>query len=120
MAGLKNIKTGEVFSHSRKTEKIEIERRVNIFCKMLAIGQGRAECIPYAEAEWGVCVATTDNYLRKARAIVRKDWDLDRKDFMAGVMAQLSSLQLEARKKEHYHICLGCLNTQARIAKLIT
>ena len=119
MAGLKNIKTGEVFSHSRKTEQIEIDRRVDELVKMLAVGKRRSECVQYASNNWGITSRSTDKYLTLAREIIRKDWDVERKDFMAGIMSQLATLNDEARRKEHLHIALGALNAQARIAKLI-
>ena len=119
MAALKNIKTGEAFSHSRQSEKIEIDRRVDQIVKMLAVGKRRSECIQYAAETWGVSSRSTDKYLLLAREIIRKDWDVERKDFMAGIMSQLATLHDEARRKEHLHIALGALNAQARIAKLI-
>ena len=52
------------------------------------------------------------------RAELKKDFDIQREQMVADLLAQCSTLQLEARKKGQYHIALGAINTAAKLASL--
>ena len=61
---------------------------------------------------------TVDNYLKKAREDIKKDWDIERPQMIADLLAQLSTLQMEARNSGQFNIALGCINTAAKLADL--
>jgi hypothetical protein len=55
-----------------------------------------------------------------ARDELKKDWDMERPQMVADLLAQCSTLQMEARKAGHYHIALGAINTAAKLAQIVS
>lgn len=94
--------------------------RVNRVARMLANAAVRSEIIQYAAEKWGVSERTADEYIRAAREVLSKDWEIDRRVFTAELLSQLASLQKEARKTNQPNIALGCINSAARLAQLIS
>ncbi len=70
--------------------------------------------------KWGVGYKSTDKYLEIARAEMKADWDMERPEMVANLLAQAATLQMEAREKGHLHIALGAINTAARLAQIIS
>tara|TARA_R100001224_G_scaffold84914_1_gene54223 strand:- start:131 stop:304 length:174 start_codon:yes stop_codon:yes gene_type:complete len=54
----------------------------------------------------------------KAREQIKADWDIERPQMVADLLAQCSTLQMEARRSGQYHIALGAINTAAKLASL--
>jgi hypothetical protein len=103
---------------AKGTTKVQNDMRVNRMARLLANGATRSECCQYAAAEWNVAPRTADRYIASARELLRADWEIDRKTFVAELLSQLASLQKEARKTNQPHVALGCINTAARIARV--
>jgi hypothetical protein len=104
----------------RKSTAAEKDYRVNRVARLLSNGAVRSEICEYARKEWGVSVGTADRYIAGAREVLKADWDIDRRTFTAELLSQLASLQKEARKGNQPHVALGCINTAARIAQLLS
>ena len=68
----------------------------------------------------GVKLRQTEQYIADARIILKKDFDIDRRQFTADVLSQLSTLQKEARNNGQLHVALGCINAMAKIAQITT
>ena len=62
----------------------------------------------------------TEQYIADARIILKKDFDIDRRQFTADGLSQLSTLQKEARNNGQLHVALGCINAMAKIAQIST
>ena len=60
-----------------------------------------------------------DEYLREANQIIATDWDIDRRQFQAELLSQLSTLAQDARRNNQPHVALGCINTMAKISQVI-
>ena len=101
-----------------ESSKIEIDIRVQKLSRIIARGGRRSDCLRYARENWGVSEGTVDNYLKKAREDIKKDWDMERPQMIADLLAQLSTLQMEARSSGQFNIALGCINTAAKLADL--
>jgi len=101
-----------------ESSKIEIDLRVQKLSRIIATGGRRSDCLRYARENWGVSEATVDNYLKKAREDIKKDWDIERPQMIADLLAQCSTLQMEARRAGQFHIALGAINTAAKLADL--
>ena len=101
-----------------ESSKIEIDLRVQKLSRIIATGGRRSDCLRYARENWGVSEATVDNYLKKAREEIKKDWDIERPQMIADLLAQCSTLQMEARRAGQFHIALGAINTAAKLADL--
>ena len=105
---------------ARKSTAAEKQYRVNRVARMLANAAVRSEIIQYCQEKWGVSESSADKYIRAARDILSKDWEIDRRAFTAELLSQLASLQKEARKTNQPNIALGCINSAARLAQLIS
>ena len=51
---------------------------------------------------------------------MKADWDMERPEMVANLLAQAATLQMEAREKAHLHIALGAINTAAKLAQIIS
>ena len=103
---------------AKGTTQAQTNERVAHFARIIASGGRRSDCLQYASKKWGVTDRTADHYLALARDQLAADWDIERPQMIADLLAQCSTLQLEARKAKQYHIALGAINTAARLARL--
>tara|TARA_R100001015_G_scaffold6568_1_gene2562 strand:- start:758 stop:1078 length:321 start_codon:yes stop_codon:yes gene_type:complete len=102
----------------KKGTQAETVVRSQKFARIIANGGRRSDCVRYAAENWGVGERTVDKYLNIARAELKKDWDMERPQMIADLLAQCSTLQMEARRSGQYHIALGAINTAAKLAHL--
>ena len=102
----------------KKGTQAETVIRAQRFARIIANGGRRSDCVRYASENWGVGERTVDKYLEIARAELKKDWDIERPQMIADLLAQCSTLQMEARRAGQYHIALGAINTAAKLAHL--
>ncbi len=103
----------------RRSSRAELGLRVNRVARLLANGGTRSDVLQYASTQWECSTRTTDDYIRRAREILCKDWELDRRVFTAELLSQLASLQKEARKTNQLNCALGAINSAARIARVL-
>jgi|TARA_R100001163_G_scaffold10616_1_gene9857 hypothetical protein len=102
----------------KKGTQAETIVRSQKFARIIANGGRRSDCVRYASENWGVGERSVDKYLEIARAELKKDWDMERPQMVADLLAQCSTLQMEARRSGQYHIALGAINTAAKLAHL--
>tara|TARA_B100001093_G_scaffold449367_1_gene455534 strand:+ start:1485 stop:1805 length:321 start_codon:yes stop_codon:yes gene_type:complete len=102
----------------KKGTQAETIVRSQKFARIIANGGRRSDCVRYASENWGVGERSVDKYLEIARAELKKDWDMERPQMIADLLAQCSTLQMEARRSGQYHIALGAINTAAKLAHL--
>ncbi len=88
--------------------------------RIIANGGRRSDCVRYASENWGVGERSVAKYLQIARDELKKDWDMERPQMIADLLAQCSTLQMEARRSGQYHIALGAINTAAKLAHLVS
>ncbi len=103
---------------AKKGTQAETIVRSQKFARIIANGGRRSDCVRYASENWGVGERSVDKYLEIARAELKKDWDMERPQMVADLLAQCSTLQMEARRSGQYHIALGAINTAAKLAHL--
>ena len=103
---------------AKKGTQAETIVRSQKFARIIANGGRRSDCVRYASENWGVGERTVDEYLKLARDELKKDWDMERPQMIADLLAQCSTLQMEARRSGQYHIALGAINTAAKLASL--
>ena len=104
----------------KKATQSEKEYRTYRIAGLLSRGVTRSEIIKYTAAEWGVKLRQTEQYIADARIVLKKDFDIDRRQFTADMLSQLSTLQKEARNNGQLHVALGCINAMAKIAQVST
>ncbi len=101
----------------KKGTQAETIVRAQRFARIIANGGRRSDCVRYASENWGVGERSVAKYLQIAR---EKDWDMERPQMIADLLAQCSTLQMEARRSGQYHIALGAINTAAKLAHLVS
>ena len=104
----------------KKGTQAETVVRAQRFARIIANGGRRSDCVRYASENWGVGERSVDKYLEIARDELKKDWDMERPQMIADLLAQCSTLQMEARRSGQYHIALGAINTAAKLAHLVS
>ena len=104
----------------KKGTQAETVVRAQRFARIIANGGRRSDCVRYASENWGVGERSVDKYLEIARAELKKDWDMERPQMIADLLAQCSTLQMEARRSGQFHIALGAINTAAKLAHLVS
>jgi len=104
----------------KKGTQAETIVRAQRFARIIANGGRRSDCVRYASENWGVGERSVDKYLEIAREELKKDWDMERPQMIADLLAQCSTLQMEARRSGQYHIALGAINTAAKLAHLVS
>ena len=102
----------------KKGTQAETIVRAQRFARIIANGGRRSDCVRYASENWGVGERSVAKYLQIAREELKKDWDMERPQMIADLLAQCSTLQMEARRAGQYHIALGAINTAAKLAHL--
>jgi len=101
-----------------KATKAEIEYRLNRVYKLLCKHATTSEIVDYCAREWGLKPSMSKEYVRRVRARIAEDWELDRRQFGADLLSQYADLAKTARSNGHELIALGALNAMARIAGL--
>lgn len=97
----------------------EKEWRISRIAALKARNVPNSECVTYMAREWGLSRRSAYRYITMANEVAQKDWDIDRRQFTADLMAQLASLAQEARKGNQPNVVLGCINTMARMAQIL-
>lgn len=78
-------------------------------------------CIQFASENWGIGARQTDEYIARARDLLRANWsNVQREQMVADLLTQYATLQEEARKQAHLAVALGCINGAARLAQLVS
>ena len=103
----------------KRSTKKEVEWRVRKVAALKARNTMRSEIVAYGVREWGVKPRAVDKYISAANEVMATDWDVDRRQFTADVLSQLSTLAQDARRNNQPHIALGCINTMAKVAQLL-
>ena len=104
----------------KKGTQAETIVRAQRLARIIANGGRRSDCVRYASENWGVGERSVAKYLQIARSELKKDWDMERPQMIAELLAQCSTLQMEARRSGQYHIALGAINTAAKLAHLVS
>ena len=104
----------------KKGTQAETIVRAQRFARIIANGGRRSDCVRYASVNWGVGERSVAKYLQIARDELKNDWDMERPQMIADLLAQCSTLQMEARRSGQYHIALGAINTAAKLAHLVS
>ena len=104
----------------KKGTQAETIVRAQRFARIITNGGRRSDCVRYASENWGVGERSVAKYLQIAREELKKDWDMERPQMIADLLAQCSTLQMEARRSGQYHIALGAINTAAKLAHLVS
>ncbi len=98
----------------------EVEQRVNRVARLIANGGRRSDVLQMCAERWGLKDRQADLYLERARKKLKADYDMDRPQMLADLLAQLSTIQMEARRSGNLNIALGAVNTAAKLTQLVS
>ena len=99
----------------------DFDMRAKRLARLLANGARMSDCLQFASDRWGVGERQARNYVARARELLKADWsDIQRDQMVAEILAQYSTLQLEARKTGQLHVALGCIHGAAKLAQLVS
>lgn len=105
----------------RKANKEIVENRIERTIELISLCKPTGEILSIARDEWGVCTASAEEYIRRARARIRERWNgQDRQDFIATAlerMDQVAKLSIETRQMSN---AIGAVNLQARLLQAIS
>ena len=104
----------------KKGTQAETIVRAQRLARIIANGGRRSDCVRYASENWGVGERSVAKYLQIARSELKKDWDMERPQMIAELLAQCSTLQMEVRRAGQFNIALGAINTAAKLAHLVS
>ena len=104
----------------KKGTQAETIVRAQRLARIIDNGGSRSDCVRYASENWGVGERSVAKYLQIARSELKKDWDMERPQMIAELLAQCSTLQMEARRAGQFNIALGAINTAAKLAHLVS
>ena len=102
-----------------KVTNKEKEWRIGRIAALKARNVPNSECVSYMAREWGLSRRQSYRYITLANEVATKDWDIDRRQFTADLMAQLATLAQDARKSNQPQVVLGCINTMAKMAQIL-
>ena len=103
----------------KKSSKAEIDRRVHIVVKLLSSAKTTSYIVRFCSEEYGVTSRQAENYLRRAREIIRSDYSVERSDFLASRLALLDEvIEASIRCKQHSN-AVGALRLQSELTQLL-
>lgn len=103
----------------KKCTKAETDRRSHEVVKLISSAKTNSYIFRFCAEEYGVGQRQAENYLRKARDIIREDYTIERSEFLASRMAVLDKvIESSLRKKQHSN-AVGGLRLQAELARLL-
>ena len=89
---------------AKKATKVEIQDRVETVLRMLIDCKRRSEIVIYSRENWGVGTAMTDQYIERARKLLREDYAQERADFIAsklGVLEKIINASMETNQNSN-------------------
>ena len=104
---------------TKKSDKAEIDRRVHTVVKLLSSAKTSSYIVRFCSEEYGVTSRQAENYLRRAREIIRADYSVERHDFLGSRLALLDKIiEASINTKQHSN-AVGALKLQAELTQLL-
>ena len=102
----------------KKATNVEIQHRVQTVARLLINCVPRSQIIHHARENWGVKDDMTDKYISRARELVRQDYEVERKDFIATRLGTLDKVVQEGMKSNQLGVVVGALKLQAELTQV--
>ena len=104
---------------AKKSDAAEIDRRIHTVVKLLSSAKTSSYVLRFCAEEWGVQKRQAENYLARAREIIRADYSVERHDFLGSRLALLDEIiESSIRTKQHSN-AVGALKLQAQLTRLL-
>ena len=106
---------GKPFS---KSTKAVVEMRVAEVYGLLSQAYSRQQVIQYCKENWDINEAQGDTYIAKARALLEKDCQLSRQEFLAECLMRLRKYEMAAAKRGQMQVAVNSARLQAELIGL--
>ena len=106
---------GKPFS---KSTKAVVEMRVAEVYGLLSQAYSRQQVIQYCKENWDINEAQGDAYIAKARALLEKDCQLSRQEFLAECLMRLRKYEMAAAKRGQMQVAVNSARLQAELIGL--
>lgn len=104
---------------AKKGTKAEVELRVQTVYEMILKGATRPFIIRYAAEKWDLSERTVDEYMCRARDIIRETFeDRDRERLIIDTIAKLSDLYVKNYTIEDFRECRNILESRSKLLGL--
>ena len=104
--------------NSPRASEAEMQYRADRLFQLIRNGGTRQDCLRFAKQQWDISESSTDRILTRVREMMNRDFDIDRAEFTAQLMQQITSIGMEARRTGQLNIALGACTSLARLAQL--
>ena len=102
----------------KKATNAEIQHRVQTVARLLINCVPRSQIVHHARETWGVKHDMADRYISRARELVREDYSVERKDFVATRLGTLDKVIQEGMKSNQLGVVVGALRLQAELTQV--
>lgn len=103
----------------KKCTKAETDRRIHEVVKLITSAKPNSYIFRFCSEEFGVGERQAENYLRRAREVIKADYSIERSEFMASRMALLDKI-IDASVRDGQHSnAIGAAKLQCQLARLL-
>lgn len=99
--------------------KVEHEKRVFEFVKMLSSGAVRSDLLQHAAEKWGLKTRQTDSIIAQARQVIVEDIDQERQQVTAELIHSMKRVIRGAMHDKQYNNAIGAASLLAKLGHLI-
>ena len=103
---------------AKKPTKLEKKFRVNKVVRILKKSASPSSIVQLVADEWGPSERTVDKYIQEARAIIKKDADIDHHDYLASRLHMLVTIVQRAVKNGQLSNAIRPLKLQSEFLGL--
>ncbi len=104
---------------AKKGTNLEIQHRIDKVARLIVNAATTSQIEQYCADNYGVKSRQVAVYIKRAREIVREDYQIDRKDFLASRLGILDRVIQESLKSGQHSNAIGAARLQAQLAQLI-
>ena len=104
---------------AKKSTKHEIDHRIDVITRMVMNAATSSQIFRYCAVEWGVGERQAINYLKRAREQVKRDYSLERHEFLASRLGVLDSITQKAIKANQLSAAVGSVRLSCELAQLL-
>ena len=103
----------------RKQSHTEKQLRVQVAYEMLAAFKSYSEVIRILTEEYQVKERTAQNYIYAARDLMKKDWEIDRREWVTQTLTRLDKIAEQSVACKQHSNAIGAVNLQARLLQVV-
>ena len=99
----------------KKATRVEIDERVNTVFNLLLNANNRQQILEYAKSTWGVGMSMTDQYIERARSLLKEDARQERHEFLIELLARSRETERKAMQTNQLGVVIAAQKYQASL-----